>query len=254
MYETVLSERSPSGVRTITLNRPKSLNAMNRQLIAEVAQAFEEADADAQTRVIIFTGAGRAFCAGDDLDEHAAPSSEAAARAHVRAIQRVTEAMCFTDKPVIGAINGWAVGGGFEWAIDCDFPIWAESAKAFFPELHWGMFVTGGVTSLLPALVGLNKAREMMVFGERYDAASLLAAGVAWRVVPDGHLMAEAQATAEKLLALSQRSLRAMKRVLRETGAADLRRALDLETEATVESFLDPDTTARIARFGEEKR
>src|SRR5205085_5324691 len=114
--------------------------------------------------------------------------NEGAARTHVRAIQRVTEAICFSDKPVIGAINGWAVGGGFEWAINCGFPIWAESAKAFFPELKWGMFVTGGVTSLLPALVGRHAAREMMIFGERYDAKGLLEKGVAWRVVRDGEL------------------------------------------------------------------
>ena len=86
---------------------------------------------------------------------------------------------------MIGAINGWAVGGGFEWAINCDFPIWAESARAFFPELKWGMFVTGGVSSLLPALAGLQTAREMMFLGERYDAKALLEKGVAWRVVPD---------------------------------------------------------------------
>ena len=79
-----------------------------------------------------------------------------------------------------------------------------ESARAFFPELKWGMFVTGGVSSLLPALAGLQNAREMMFLGERYDAKTLLAKGVAWRVVPDAELMTEAQAVAEKLLAQSQ--------------------------------------------------
>jgi enoyl-CoA hydratase/carnithine racemase len=161
---TVLSEIE-SSVRTITLNRPERLNAMNRQLIAELAEAVEAANREEATKVIILTGAGRAFCAGDDLDEHAQPNAEAAAREHVDAIQRVSRAMLFGDKPIIGAINGWAVGGGLEWAINCDFPIWAESAKGFFPELKWGMFVTGGVTSLLPALTGLHKAREMMILG-----------------------------------------------------------------------------------------
>ena len=75
-------------------------------------------------------------------------------------------------KPVVGAINGWAVGGGFEWAINCDFPIWAESARGFFPEVSLNIFVTGAVTSLLPALVGLNAAREMLFLGEQYDAAA----------------------------------------------------------------------------------
>jgi enoyl-CoA hydratase/carnithine racemase len=248
MYRTLLSEVE-DGIRTITLNRPKSLNAMNRELIDEVSSAFMEANADHRTQIVIFTGAGRAFCAGDDLNEHVEPESEVAARAHVRAIQRVSEAICFGEKPVIGAINGWAVGGGFEWAINCDFSIWAESAKAFFPELSWGMFVTGGVTSLLPALVGLATAREMMILGERYDAKTLLAKGVAWRVVPDGQLMAEARTVAQKLLKLSERSLRAMKRILNQVAVADLRRAIELETDVTVASFLDPDTTRRIREF-----
>jgi enoyl-CoA hydratase/carnithine racemase len=249
MYATVISELVEDGIRVITLNRPNSLNAMNRQLIDDVAGAFEDANGDGRTQIIIFTGAGRAFCAGDDLNEHLAPEDETAARAHVRAIQRVSAAICFGDKPVIGAINGWAVGGGFEWAINCDFPIWAESARAFFPELKWGMFVTGGVTSLLPALVGLHAAREMMVFGERYDAKSLLAKGVAWRVVPDRVLMDEARTVARKLLVLSQRSLRAMKRTLNQVAAVDLHRAIEIETDVTVASFLDPDTTRRIGEF-----
>jgi enoyl-CoA hydratase/carnithine racemase len=249
MYETVLSTCDAKGVRTITLNRPKQLNAMNQQLLRDLASAFVAANEDEATKVIIFTGAGRAFCAGDDLNEHAHPENEATARSHVRTIQLVTEAILFGDKPVIGAINGWAVGGGFEWAINCDFPIWAESARAFFPELKWGMFVTGGVSSLLPALAGLQNAREMMFLGERYDAKTLLEKGVAWRVVPDAELMTEAQAVAEKLLAQSQRSVRAMKRALNEVGMVNLRRAIEIETDITVASFLDPDTTARIAQF-----
>jgi enoyl-CoA hydratase/carnithine racemase len=249
MYETVLSTVDAQGVRTITLNRPKQLNAMNLQLLRDLAAAFVAANDDEATKVIIFTGAGRAFCAGDDLNEHVQPENEMAARRHIRTIQLVSEAILFGDKPVIGAINGWAVGGGFEWAINCDFPIWAESARGFFPELKWGMFVTGGVTSLLPAMVGLQAAREMMFLGDRYDAKTLLQKGVAWRVVPDAELIAEAQAVAEKLLAQSQRSVRAMKRALNQVALVDLRRAIEIETAITVASFLDPDTTARIAEF-----
>ena len=129
IYETVQSDLGENGVRTITLNRPDCLNAMNRQLIDDVARAFDDANADEATRSIVFTGAGRAFCAGDDRHDHVHPESEAQARDLVDAIQRTTRAIVFGAKPVVGAINGWAVGGGFEWAINCDFPIWAESAK-----------------------------------------------------------------------------------------------------------------------------
>ena len=248
-YETVLSTIDDKGVRTIALNRPDSLNAMNRQLIDDVPSAFDDANGDDATRAIIFTGEGRAFCAGDDRNAHVHPESEAEARAIVDAIQRATHAIVFGAKPVVGAINGWAVGGGFEWAINCDFPIWAESAKGFFPEVSLNLFVTGAVTSLLPALVGLNKAREMLFLGERYGAAELKEIGVAWRVAADDRLRDEAQAVAEKLSELPPLSVRAMKRVLNQCAASDMHRALQLETEATVAGFLDPETTKRLKDF-----
>ncbi|MBZ0127770.1 MAG: enoyl-CoA hydratase/isomerase family protein [Rhodobacteraceae bacterium] len=247
-YETVLSVLD-NGVRTITLNRPERLNAMNTTLIRETAEAFEAAHADPETRAIVFTGAGRAFCAGDDRQDHVEPANEAEARGLTEAIQAVTRAIMFGDRPVVGAINGWAVGGGFEWAINCDFPIWADSAKGFFPEVSLNFFVTGGVTSLLPALVGLNKARELLFLGERHSAHDLADMGLAWRVVPDDLLMAEANAAARRLADLPVRSVRAMKRVLTATAASDLATALDLETEATVAGFMDPLTTELVRDF-----
>lgn len=248
-YDTVLSTIGDNGVRTIALNRPERLNAMNRSLVDDVACAFADANADPDTRAIIFTGAGRAFCAGDDRKDHVQPENATQARDFVDAIQRATQEIVFGDKPVVGAINGWAVGGGFELAINCDFPIWAASAKGFFPEVSLGAFVTGAVSSLLPALVGLNKAREMLFLGEHYSAQVLRELGVAWRVVPDENLMEEAQSVAEKLSGLPPLAVRAMKRVLNQGAARDITTALRLETEATVVGFLDPETTARLRDF-----
>ena len=248
-YETVISECDEEGVRTLTLNRPQRLNAMNRQLILDVAAAFNDANADQATRVIIFTGNGRAFCAGDDRHEHEHPDSEAQAREFVELIQDATRAIVLGEKPVIGAINGWAAGGGFEWAINCDFAIWGESARGFFPEVSLNLFVTGGVTVLLPAMVGLQRAREMLFFGETYSAAALHEMGVAWRVVADDQLMQAARETALRITRLPSASLRSMKRVLRQTACADFERALALETEATVAGFLDPETTRLLKNF-----
>ncbi len=248
-YQTVLSTLGQEGVRRISLNRPQSLNAMNRQLIDDVAQAFDDANADEDTSVIIFTGEGRAFCAGDDRKQHVHPENEAQARDLVDAIQRATRAIVFGAKPVVGAINGWAVGGGFEWAINCDFPIWGQSARGFFPEVSLNLFVTGAVTSLLPALVGLHKAREMLFLGERYDASALKEMGVAWRVVPDDELQREAVAVATQLSQLPALSVTAMKRVLNQCAMSDLENALRLETEATVAGFLDSETTRRLKEF-----
>jgi len=250
MPETVLSTLE-DGVRTITLNRPDVLNAMNEALIRETRDAFAEANGDPNTRVVVFTGAGRAFCAGDDLQANPLSTDEGQARPLVEALQAVTREMVLGNKVVVGAINGWAVGGGFEWAIDCDLPIWAESAKGFFPELQWGLFVTGGVTSLLPRIVGPAKAREMLILGDRYDAAELHRLGVAWRVVPDTALIDEAMAVARRIAALTPRAVADMKRALVRVSAAEMEAALHLETEATIRATMDPETHERIAGFSE---
>jgi enoyl-CoA hydratase/carnithine racemase len=248
-YETIRSEITAEGVRTISLNRPSAMNAMNRLLIDEVSVAFDDANRDQDTRAIIFTGEGRAFCAGDDRHEHVHPETEEEARAVVDAIQRATVSIVMGAKPVVGAINGWAVGGGFEWAINCDFPIWAESAKAFFPEVSLNLFVTGAVTSILPSIVGPVKAREMLFLGNRYSATELREIGVAWKVVPDDELLREAEVIASQLAALPTLSTRAMKRVLNQAIAGGLQQALNLETEATVAGFLDPETTRLLKDF-----
>lgn len=248
-YGTVLSTLEEGAVRRISLNRPARLNAMNRRLIDDVARAFDDANADPATRAIVFTGEGRAFCAGDDRHDHVHPESEEAARDLVEAIQGATRAITFGSKPVVGAIHGWAVGGGFEWAINCDFPIWAEGARGFFPEVSLNLFVTGAVTALLPAMVGLNKAREMLFLGRRYGAPELAQLGVAWRVVPDETLLDEARAVARELAALPPLSVRAMKRTLTATATSDLYRALQLETDATVAGFMDPETTRLLKAF-----
>jgi len=246
--ETVLRE-TREGICTITLNRPAALNAMNAALLEATAAAFDAAHADPAVRVIVFTGAGRAFCAGDDLKEHRHPRDEAEARERVERIQRVTRSICLGDRFVIGAINGWAVGGGFEWALNCDLTLWAESARAFFPEYAWGMFVTGGVTALLARMVGLNKAREMLLLGERYTARELHEAGAAWRVVADERLLEEASAVARRIAALPPAPLADLRRALRAVACSELERAIELESEATVRAFLDPATSERIEAF-----
>ncbi|MDZ4120223.1 enoyl-CoA hydratase/isomerase family protein [Phaeovulum sp.] len=248
-YETILSTLEDGGVRIISLNRPGSLNAMNRALIDDVARAFNDANACDATKAIVFTGEGRAFCAGDDRKEHVHPETEAEAHDLVEAIQEATRAITFGAKPVVGAIHGWAVGGGFEWAINCDFPIWSEDARAFFPEIRLGVFVTGAVTSLLPALVGLQKARELLFLGEQHDASALHAMGLAWRVVPANSLRSEAMAVAQQLAGLPQKAMMRMKRALNTSAVNDIERALRFETEATVAGFLAPETTRRLLAF-----
>ncbi len=246
---TVLSEIA-GGIRTITLNRPDRLNAINHALIADFNAALDEAGNDDATRVIILRGAGRAFCAGDDLKEFDQQTNgEAEVRAMIENLQDVTRKIILGDKIVIGAIHGWAVGGGLEWAIDCDFPIWAENARGFFPEISLGVFVTGAVTALLPKLVGPQKTRDLILFGEKFDGRAAFELGIAWKTVPEDQVFAEAITTAERILEFPPARVRDLKRVVARACHLDVESAMALETEATIAGFLDPASAERIAGF-----
>jgi enoyl-CoA hydratase/carnithine racemase len=250
MSGMVLAEDAGDGVRVVTLNRPHRLNAIMPELLEELIAALGAADRDPAVRAIILTGAGRAFCSGDDLKEFAAEAKDtASARAYIERIQDVTRAMVLGDTPVVGAIRGWAVGGGLEWVINCDFVLAAEGTRFFFPEVGWGMFVTGGVTALLPRLVGLQRARELMLLGERFDAAQAREWGLVWRVVPEDALMREAMALARRIAALPSGPVRDLRRILAGRSYAGIEAALAAETDATVRGFLDPETARRVAAF-----
>ncbi len=247
MEKTVGIERS-GGVAAVTLRRPRRLNAINDALLRDFAAALRRVNGDEAVGVVVLKGAGRAFCAGDDLKEFESQTrSEAETRAFIEDIQEITRLSVLSDKLVVGAIHGWAVGGGFEWVLNCDFVIMAEATRCFFPEVELGVFVTGGVSLFLPRLVGLQKAKELILFGERIDAAQALELGIAWRVVPEERLLEEAGALARRLLALPPVARRSVKRVLNRAIHLSLEEAMALEVDATVEGFLDPGTAARVA-------
>jgi len=246
----VLTDDAASGVRVLTLNRPSRLNAIVPELLEELIAALGAADRDPAVRSIVLTGAGRAFCAGDDLKEFGSQSKDpASTRAYIERIQDVTRGMVLGGTPIVGAIRGWAVGGGLEWVINCDFAIAAEGTRFFFPEVALGVFVTGGVTALLPRLVGLQRARELIMLGERFDAAQAHAWGLVWKVVPDADLVREAIALAQRIAALPSGPVRDLRRILAGPGPAGLDAAMAAETDATVRGFLDPETARRVAAF-----
>jgi len=243
---TVLTEgRGP--VRILTLNRPERLNAITEQLIADLNAALSAAQADPSVRAIVLTGAGRAFCAGDDLHEYAEQAStREATQAYVEELQQVTRHIVLGRVPVVAAVHGWAVGGGFEWVLDCDLVVVGESAKGFFPEMGLGLFVTGGVTALLPRIVGLSRARQLLMLGERIDSAQMLDWGIAhWRVADDA-VLDEAVAVAERLAGLSERAVTDLRRIVTTVSAGDLEAAMVAETAATVAAFGDADAARRV--------
>jgi enoyl-CoA hydratase/carnithine racemase len=251
MTGTVLTEDAGEGVRVVTLNRAHRLNAIVPELLEDLIAALAAADRDPAVRAIVLSGAGRAFCSGDDLKEFGTQvANEASTRAYVERIQDVTRALVLGDTPVVGAIRGWAVGGGLEWVINCDFAVAAEGTRFFFPEISWGVFVTGGVSELLPRLVGLQRARDLIMLGERFDAAQAQAWGLIWKVVPDADLMPEALAVASRIAALPPGPVRDLRRILARRSGGGLEAAMAAETDATVRGFLDPETAKRIAAFG----
>ena len=248
---TVLSEDLGQGVRQISLNRPHRLNAIVPEMLDDLVGAIDAANRDGAVRAIVLTGSGRAFCSGDDLKEFASQATdEAGTRAYIERIQDVTRAIVFGDKPVVGAIRGWAVGGGLEWVINCDFAIAAEGTRFFFPEISWGVFVTGGVTELLPRLIGLQRTRELILLGEKFDARQAMGWGLIRDVVADGELMATAITLAKRLAALPEGPVRDLRRILARRQGGGLEAAMAAETDATVRGFLDPETATRVGAFG----
>ena len=255
MTETVLSI-DDGGVCVITLNRPARLNAINPALLAGLNAALARADADERIGAIVLTGAGRAFCAGDDLVEQRSmdAADEAAIRGFVGAIQQVTRHLMFGDTPVVAAVRGWAVGGAFSWPVNCDFSVWSDDARAFFPELKIGLYPSGAVTCLLPLQVGPALAREMLYTSRKYTAAELLDCGLASEVVPGDRLLDAAIGRAQALAALAAPARRALKRGLVGPHRAAIESALAAEAEAVVATMRDPGTHARIERESERGR
>jgi len=247
---TVVTVEAP-GCRVVTLNRPERLNAINGTLLDDLAAALRTANADRSITSIVLTGAGRAFCAGDDLKEFEIQAqTEAEARSHVERIQEITRLILRSPHIVIVAASGWAVGGGLEWTINADLVVMADDCKCFFPELSLGLFVTGGVTWLLPERCGRTAALELMLLGERFDAVRAKELGIAGRIVPRERLLDEATKIAEKIASLPPVRVRALKRAIQ--GATDIDTAMRIETDETIAAFLDPDTAHRIAGFAKK--
>lgn len=234
-------------VSIVTLNRPERLNAIGAALLADLHDALVNAQADPDTRVIVLTGAGRAFCAGDDLKEFGEQSrSEAAIAETCDNIQRITRDLMFGPKLVVGAVHGYAVGGGFEWVLNCDLVVAADNLVAFFPEMALGHFVTGGVTHLLPQMLGHQRAMELLVLGERQDAQALQALGIVNRVVPLAELLPSALALAREVASRSTLATAQLKRVINVQSSAQLSSSLELERQAAVACFGNADTAERI--------
>ena len=240
-------------VSVVTLNRPERLNAIGLPLLRALRAALQAAQDDADTRAIVFTGAGRAFCAGADLkDADDAGAADRGAQM-AEAIQHITRAILGGPKLVIGAVHGYAVGGGLEWLLNCDLVVASDELIAFFPEMQLGHFVTGGVTHLLPLALGHQRAMELLVLGERLSAARLHTLGLVNRVVPRDQLLPTAMDMARAVAERSPLATRLLKQALVGDSPA-LAAALQAEQAAATRCFDDPDTRRRSTAFAAPSR
>ncbi|MFY0406650.1 enoyl-CoA hydratase/isomerase family protein [Solicola sp. PLA-1-18] len=174
-----------AGIARIHLNRPDRLNAVVPALVDGLLDAFDRASADG-ARVVVLAGRGRAFCSGYDLKEPDLDETALQTRARVERIQDVTRAFRRFPGIVVGAVHGYALGAGAEFALGCDLVVASEDAQLGFPEVGVGLSVTGGISQLLPLVVGPMRAKELLLLGERVDAERAREMGLVNRVVPQG--------------------------------------------------------------------
>lgn len=223
-----MSER----LATITLNRPEALNALNAKMLSELTMAFEHLSMAADVGAIILTGAGdKAFAAGADIKDMAGLNGMEMQRFSEKG-RRLGDVMATCSKPILAAINGYALGGGCELALACDIRIASDRAKLGQPEVNIGIIPGFGGSQRLPRLVGAGWAAELVFTGDSIDAATAERIGLVNRVVPHDRLMHEARALASKVLAKGPAAIALAKACLRAAQEMPLAAGLAFETSA----------------------
>ncbi len=246
-----------SGVQRITLNRPDKLNAFNPEMHALLAEALGQAERDAAIRALLLTGAGRGFCAGQDLSLRGATASSAppdlgkGLDAYYNPLIRRMRAL---PKPIVCAVNGVAAGAGANFALACDIVLAARSASFIQAFARIGLIPDAGGTYFLPRLVGTARAMALAMTGERLAAEDAERWGLVWKVVDDDKLMDEAARLAQALASGPTRALGLIKRSLYASGANTLDAQLDLERDLQREAGLGRDYREGVAAFLEKRK
>ncbi len=249
-YETLIVSLSDS-ITTITLNRPQALNALNSQLLDELADALEEADGNDAVRCIVLTGSEKAFAAGADIAEMAGKTMVEMMTASGFAGQ--FDRIAGIRKPIIAAVSGYALGGGCELAMACDFIIAADTARFGQPEVNLGVIAGMGGTQRLPGFVGKAKAMDMHLTGRFMDAAEAERCGLVSRVVPAKALQDEARAAAAKIAAKSMLAVAAAKDAVNRSFETTLAEGVRYEQRLFHSLFATEDQKEGMAAFLEKR-
>ena len=249
-YETIIVEVEES-VATIKLNRPEALNALNSQVLGELCQALKEADANDKVRCIILTGSAKAFAAGADIKEMSQKSfvemylSDFFGGEH--------EEFLRVRKPIIAAVAGYALGGGCELAMMCDFIIAADTAKFGQPEINLGVVAGIGGTQRLTRFVGKSKSMDMHLTGRFMDAEEAERSGLVSRVVPAKQLMEEATSAAHKIAEKSMLTTMAVKEAVNRSYETTLSEGMRFERRLFHAMFATEDQKEGMAAFLEKR-
>jgi len=244
--------KTEGAVGVVTLNRPKALNALNAELLGELADALEGFDADPAIRAIVLTGSERAFAAGADIKEMAPQSYMEMFKSNFFA--SVTDRIANIRKPLIAAVAGYALGGGCELAMICDFIIAADSAKFGQPEITLGVMPGMGGSQRLTRFVGKSKAMDMCLTGRTMDAAEAERSGLVSRVVPAADLMAEAMKAAAKIAEQSLPILMMTKESVNRAYETSLAEGLRFERRLFHSMFATLDQKEGMAAFAEKRK
>jgi 2-(1,2-epoxy-1,2-dihydrophenyl)acetyl-CoA isomerase len=240
-------------IATLTLDRPDALNSLTVGLKEALLRAFVDVGRDPAVRVVIVTGAGRAFCAGQDLRERLDPGAAPLATEIRERYNPIILAMRRLEKPIVGAINGIAAGAGASLAFACDIRIAAEGASFLLAFGRVGLIPDSGATWFLPRLVGPAKAAELAMTGEPLTAAQAERFGLVAKVVPDAELGQEARALASRLAAGAPRALALTKRALNRAAESTLEEALEYEAWLQGIAGATADHAEWIAAFMEKR-
>ena len=242
------------GIAFIKLNRPKVLNAMNKQMWFDFQMALDAVKNDPDIKVLIITGEGRAFSTGADLKESKDRTIEEY-RDYLVELQETSRRLIRFEKPTIAAINGYALGSGYELALACDIRIAAEEAQIGSPEVKVTSSVTEGAMRLIQDLVGPGKAKELLFTGDNIDGKEAERIGLVNKVVPLERLMDEARKMAEKIANNSAFSIRMIKKGLQMArGEASLETLMDYEIEACLACISTKERQEALKKFEERNR
>ena len=252
-YESIIYQKS-NNIGVIKLNRPNVLNAMNKTLWLEILDALETIDGDPDIKVLVFTGEGRAFSSGADLKDSKDRSLEDY-REYLSSLQEASRKIIRYKKPTIAAINGYALGSGYELALACDIRIAAKEALIGSPEAKVSSSVTGGAFRLLQDLVGTGKARELLFTAENITGDEAERIGLVNKAVPLDRLMTETLEMAEKIAENSGFSISMIKKgLLMARGEVSMEALMDYEVEACLACVYTKDRQQSLKDFEERKK